>query len=690
MMLNDSLEFQKKLLETFRGEAEDHLKTMTTALVQLETAGPEEQKATIEIVFRAMHSLKGAARSVDQGEIEAVCQSLEDLCSNLKKGKQEFSREALNELTKGLDQLNALLERNPTPIVENNQLPQDSSPQKTIRVSATRLNSVLFQAEEMLSIKLASAQRLTELRNLEDEFQNWKKIRIKQTPEIEKELSPIEVEIRTLIGSLEQDHRSSAAMVDQLLEDVKTASMLPFSFITDGLSRTVRELAEHEKKEVGLFVHGADVEMDRRILEEIKDPLVHIVRNCIDHGLETPEIREANHKPKSGTLSIEISQKEGNKIELKVTDDGQGVDPEAVRAASVKSGDLTAEEARALTDDQAILLIFRSGVSTSPILTEISGRGLGLAIVREKIEKLGGSIELLTKKGESTTFRIELPLTLASFWGLLVQTRQQTFSLPLKNVARVLRVNREGIKTIENRGTIEVAGEVLPLVDLATVLGIPSHVSTQPRSTDWVLAVVLTYGTERIAFSVDEIIGTGEILFKSFSKHLARIRNLSGATVLGNGQVVPILNVLDLMGSSEEISRSNSSIPSKKEPSLKATKSILIVEDSITSRTLLKGILQAAGYRVKTAVDGLDAFTTLKTESFDLVVSDIDMPRMNGLELTKKIRSDTHLAHIPVILVTSNEGHDIRQSGINAGANAYIVKSNFNQSNLLEAIERFI
>jgi two-component system chemotaxis sensor kinase CheA len=329
--------------------------------------------------------------------------------------------------------------------------------------------------------------------------------------------------------------------------------------------------------------------------------------------------------------------------------------------------------------------MFLSGVSTSPIITEISGRGLGLAIVREKAEKLGGRVAVQTQAGQGTTLQILLPLTLATFRGTLVQAAGQAFVIPTTNIERVGRVRVAEIKTVENNETIALDGRAVALVRLANVLELPAGAATEDEPV-WLTFVVVTSGEKRIAFGVEAVLGAQEVLVKTLRKPLVRVRNIVGATVLGSGAAVLILNVADLLLSAVKVRPVAKSMPAR----VLERKALLVVEDSITSRMLLKNILESAGYRVRTAVDGLDALSLLKTEPFDGVVSDVEMPRLNGFSLTEKIRADRKLAELPVVLVTALGTQEDRERGVDVGANAYIVKRSFDQSNLLEALRRLV
>jgi two-component system chemotaxis sensor kinase CheA len=312
-----------------------------------------------------------------------------------------------------------------------------------------------------------------------------------------------------------------------------------------------------------------------------------------------------------------------------------------------------------------------------------------MAIVREKIDKLGGTISIQTAPDEGTTFRLLLPLTLATFRGILIQSGGQVFAVPTMNVERIGRIPREEVRTVENRETIQLNGKAVSLARLDEVLELPQKPSEEEEA--FISVMIVSAGDKSIAFKIDEMLYEDEILLKSLGKQLSRVRNIAGATVLGSGRVIPILNVSDLIKSALKMSARGGRIAVAENGKKEAkTQSILVVEDSITARTLFVNILESARYNITTAVDGVDAFTKLGEGEFDLVVSDIQMPRMNGFELTEKIRADKKYGNIPVVIVTGLESPEDKKRGIEVGANAYIVKSSFDQSNLLEVIKRLI
>lgn len=582
---------------------------------------------------------------------------------------------------------------------------------QTVRISTAKLDKVLLEAEEMLSVKMATAERVAELRSLAAMFELWKKEWARIQPGVGAlrnapgqaevvefldwncgHLKSLESKLQAITKSAGLDQHGIRRQVEGLLADAKQLLLLPFSTLLDLVPKMVRDLSREQGKEVDLIIRGGEIEADKRILEEMKDALVHLVRNCIDHGVERPELRAQRNKSARATLTIAVSQTEGQKVAILVSDDGAGIDLGKVKQAALKRGIISAAEAGQLNAEQALALVFQSEVSTSPIVTEISGRGLGLAIVREITERLGGRVAVETRPHFGTTFRIDLPLTLATFRGILVRVIDQIFVIPITHVERVARIKRDAIKTVENREMISLDGRAVSLARLGRVLEIPAARKLAPAS-EFVSVVVLgTASDERIAFAVDEVLREEEVLVKSLAKPLSRVRNFSGATILGSGKVVPILNVADLVKSARKADLPPPEAESgmiEEKAEIKRRR-ILVAEDSITSRMLLKSILESAGHDVKTVVDGVEALTELRSNEYDLVVSDIEMPRMNGFDLTAHIRSDKKLANRPVVLVTALASREDRERGIDVGANAYIVKSSFDQSNLIEVIQRLI
>jgi two-component system, chemotaxis family, sensor kinase CheA len=740
-MTSKDQELLQKLLATFKIEAEDHLRSISSGLTKLEKASSaEEQLATIEQMFREAHSLKGAARAVNRENVEATCQRLETLLARLKLKELSVSRDLIEELYRIVDNLNAtLLPGAPVPSTGREPVPQvqemhplsdaasvhdlsatkvppvreaaatdsatDSLSAETLRVSALKLDAFFRQTEELIPARTIMRQRVAECRELQEVVHRWAREwrsaaplnslqyardgarssdTLRRALDLnQKTLESLQTKLAVLGKHLSQDGRWLDRRIDDLVEEAKRISMVPISTLLEPFPKLVRDLCRDCGKEAELVMTGVDIEADRRVLEQMKDPLIHLVRNSIDHGIEPPDVRLGLGKPARATISIAVSPKDGDKVEINVSDDGAGIDVDKVRNVAVKLGRLIPEEARRLEAGQALSLIFESGVSTSAMITEVSGRGLGLAIVREKVEKVGGTVTVETSPGVETNFRLIVPLTFARFRGIVVRISDYSFVLPTTQVQRVVRVSQSEIKSVENRDTIQFNDRVVSAVRLADVLGmLQKNLPLDLKRK--IPAVILGWAGEQIAFLVDEVIDEQEVLVRNLGRQLPNVRNIAGATILGTGKVLPVLNVADLIQSAANLSSVSAQEVDEK------PKHVLVAEDSITARSLLKNILETAGYNVKTAVDGADALALLENEDFDLVVSDVDMPRLNGFDLTAKIRRHRKLLNLPVVLVTALDSRVDRERGADVGANVYIVKGGFDQSNLLDVVKRLV
>jgi len=758
-------EFSKQLLETFNIEAQEHLNAIAAGLMELEKpVSTARHAAVVEVVFRETHSLKGAARSVDLPDVDRTCQALENVFSAAKRNEITLTRETFDLLHECIGVLETLLKGSepeiktarmksrgliprlkeiaqvtaapPVPMEKAEPEPEPqpaAEPEKahpagmgispdSIRISSSKLDSLMLQAEDLGDAKRASAQRLAEIDRICRQFPAWKRhwsgtrnrLMVLRRGTRSEELQPLRERERTDYGKIAEFFEYNAEFVqnleselvhektmmktnyqflsnrtDTLIDDMKGLLMMPAGSSLEFFPRFVREFSREKGKNIDLVIEGKEIMVDRRILEEMKDAFIHMVRNAIDHGIESSDIRVQKGKPPAGRISIRFAYREGKNVEILVSDDGVGINPAKIRESAVKHGIIAQDDLDHLSDDEVIRLIFQSGFTTSRIITDTSGRGLGLAIVIEKVDRLGGSIRVDTEPGKGVSFRILLPLTLATFKGLVVSEGLQKFVFPLKNVERVMRVIPEMIKTVEGERVVNQGNEPLVLVRLSDALGIPQNTPKEASQAIYVVVVIST--DKRLGISVDEIGYTQDVMVKGFGQQLTRVRNITGAAVLGTGKVVPILNTGDLVKSAIRLrSEGPAHVPGYEKTGIKKKKTVLVTEDSITSRMLLKNILEGGGYQVETAVDGMDAIIKLRSGSFDIVVTDVDMPRMNGFVLTEKIRSDKKYSELPVVLVTALDSPADREHGIEVGANAYIVKSSFDQSNLLEVVKKFV
>ncbi|MFC1975551.1 chemotaxis protein CheW, partial [Chloroflexota bacterium] len=489
-----------------------------------------------------------------------------------------------------------------------------------------------------------------------------------------------------LYRQVSNDTMRLSLIINELQEEIKRVRMLPLSTITTTFGRMVRDLAREQNKQVTLTIEGGETELDKRVLEQIKDPLIHLLRNAVDHGMETPAERERGNKPAGGHIVLSASQ-QGNRIVITVSDDGGGLDLEAIRMSATRKGLLRMGEADILNDAEAANLIFNSGLSTSNIITDISGRGVGMDVVRQNVEELHGTLEVEFEPDQGTTFTMTLPLTLASSRGLLVRAGEQTLALPLTSVERMLQIGSSSIASVEGKEAITYQGKPIAVARLADLLELPP----KPSDADKLTVVIVAVAEKRLGLIVDDLVGEQEVVIKNLGKQLAKVAGFAGATLLGSGQVILVLHVADLIKLAARSKPRTLTITDADHKESDQRKTILVVDDSITTRTLEKNILEAVGYEVKLATDGKEALGVLATDGLPhLIVSDINMPRLDGFELTSRIKQDTRYTDIPVILVTSLDSPADKARGIEVGADAYIVKSSFDQGNLLDTIEQLV
>ena len=742
--MNES-EFIKRLLATFKVEAGEHLEAMGAGLAVL--AGSPNDREALEIVYREAHSLKGAARAVNLGELARLCHRMEDIFSDWKHGRGAPAAPVIEEILRAIDEAGdaaAALDPDapggawtaggaihridealrgetasapgaadpgagdsPSPAdgatatgdddagspSEPERAPGRNTPKgnvhrlDTVRIPAARMDAILLQSEELLGVRLSAAQRAGDLAGLNARLREWSRKFSSTDESAREELAAITYHLSVTARNADRDQRAFAALLDGLMAEIKQALMLPVGTLLEGLPKLVRDLARERRKEIDLVVEGGQLEVDRRVLEELKDPIVHIVQNCIDHAIETPGERAAANKPPRGVIAISALQREGNRFELRIRDDGRGFDTDALKEAALRSGLITAEAALDSDLDAMAMLAFHSGISTSPIITDVSGRGLGLAIVRNKVDRLGGGVSLAAEAGAGAEICLRVPITVATFRGVLVRCEGQQFLFPARAVRRVLRLDAAAVESVEGKEVLRVNGAAYSLWRLSELLGLADR-SAVPQRDRLPGALLVRAGGVQIAVAVDEIIAEQEVLVKGLGRQLARVRHIAGAAILGNGALVPVLYVPDLLKSA--MSGAAPAPRHARQDHDTPVRRVLLAEDSITARTLLKNILETAGFTVFPAVDGAEAWSILRTTPIDLVVSDVEMPRLNGFDLTARIRADKGLEHLPVVLITALESRDDRERGIEAGANAYIVKSSFDQSNLFETIERLL
>lgn len=498
------------------------------------------------------------------------------------------------------------------------------------------------------------------------------------------DINAVSSELHNTIGDFDSYLNGLNRLTSEVQDKLMRLRMVPVGSLTARLHRTVRVTAEHQAKLAKLTVEGEQVELDKTVLEEIADPLLHILRNAVDHGIEPPALRQALGKPKIGHIRVRATY-EATQVVIQVSDDGGGIEPEVVRAAAVRRGHISEAEATHLTDEEIYSFLFLPGFSTASEVSEISGRGVGMDIVKETVTRMKGTVAIQSVPGQGMTLTIRLPMTLAILRVILVKASTETFAIPLAPVTRILRIEKEDIEHIGQKPVIRVEGEVYPLLHLGAVLNLKHPADETLRR---VPVLILNLGSQQIAVAVDQLVEAREVVVKSMGNLLQRVPGIAGATLMGDGSVVLILNPNELVRDttrSEVQPRSVVRAPAKVREALQ----VMIVDDSVSVRRVLSNFVRNQGWTPTEARDGLEALELLQsgTVTPDIVLLDIEMPRMDGYELTTTVRSNSALKHIPIVMLTSRAGEKHRRKAMDVGATDYLVKP-YQEEVLLGVIRR--
>jgi two-component system chemotaxis sensor kinase CheA len=705
---------QLRLRALFLGELDQHVQALNRGLVALEErpSGADTEELVNEL-FRSAHSLKGAAHAAGVPPVETVCHHLEDVLARLRDGSLSLGDADLQPLFRAVDAVVAagrdLREGGDGSRLPVGEVVQElaaaatagtravaPSPDATampaagpalprgggvdvssragrtgdgpaVRVPTARLEALLNQAGEVL-LACRGAHELA--------------VNVASANDVLARAADQGAAVREVGERLDELTRAAQAM-DRLLssaghalaEGVRQAQVLPFAQACEGLERVCRDLARAGGKEARLQVVGGDVELDRSVLEAVREPLLHLVRNAVDHGIEAPEARAAAGKPPAGHVRVSASL-QGGTAEVSVADDGRGVDSAALSAVAERRG-LTAGE------DDVLGLAFTPGVSTSPIITEVSGRGIGLDAVRARVESLGGSARISSTPGTGTEAVLVLPLTLSAVRVLLVAAGTEVVGFPSSSVSRLVRAALGDLRVVGDHPVLLLDGRPAPVLWLAHLLGVDG----QPVPDKPFEGVLVGLPGSEALLAVGGLLAEEEVVMKPPGERLAGVPGLLGATVLASGRMAAILNPATIvrLGLGQAAPRASAS-PAAVQPA-RPTR-VLLAEDTLTTRALERSILEAAGYEVRAAVDGVDAWQLLEEHGADIVVSDVNMPRMDGLALCQAVRASGRFREVPFVLVTSLATDEDRRRGVEAGADAYIVKSSFDQELLLDTIER--
>ncbi|MBU3613232.1 response regulator [Polynucleobacter sp. MG-27-Goln-C1] len=708
-----------ELCNLFRIESAEHLQKLDAGLLSLEK-NPQNQ-SLVQEVFREAHSLKGSARMLGLIEIQGLANTVEDMLGAVRGGKLLVTAEVIKPQLATLDQIRKLVAEavgdsfasevplqtqpsdfqkivepsapptmpaiNPEIATKASEASQGDSINKgrsippefhieTLRVDARKLDFLLSQAGELV----VSRSRIL---RWQEEFGKL----VNQLDSGEIPTEPWVKAAQSMRAKLAEDASRLGVITEEMDGGIRGLRLLPISTLLEQFPRMVHDLAAEEKKQVDLVFEGENVVADKRIIEEMKSPLMHMLRNAIDHGIELPEDRIKHGKSPAGKILVKVSQ-EAEHVRLDVSDDGRGLDLEAIRLQAVKRHLYTESQALELDDAQLKNVLMTPGFSTNKMITDISGRGVGLDVVRSTVERMHGTLQIDSTTGKGMVFSLNLPVSLTSTRVMILREWGESYALPCEAIyfSKILKPGELLVR--EDRQCFYHDDEIITVSRLGALLDRPPQLVDSNAA---LICVVIKVGEFSFGLIVDELHDEEEIVLKAPPAPIKRLRNVSGLTVLDSGLVCAVLNPSDLAKS--VLHTHQKTVDDKKmihptEISIK--KSLLLVEDSIVTRIQEKRILEGAGYEVITAVDGVNAWNILASRSFDAIVSDIMMPNMDGLELTAKIRANKKFADIPIILVTSLASENDRRKGLEAGADAYISKSEFDQTVLLDSITRLI
>ncbi len=780
-------DIRQKLLATFQIEHRDHVEQIRSLLALIgkttgPPAGPEFDEA-----FRRAHSLKGAARAVDLEAVEGLAHRLETLFSRVRQGAlpldatvAEVVGKALDasedcvaalgdnrpvsavgpalaalERVLGIEPAPALAEARKTAPPENPASVPLFQPLDTVRITTRNFDGLLRSSGRLIAETQRQGQVTAQLNALARQIATLEKaaeqaLRVaarefrdparRDFPRVRASLESLKLRARSLsrqAGAVRRIEQRTAwtmsALGAQLRQDVWQARMVPAESLFEGYRKIMRDLAGDESKEIEFRATAAGIHADRGVLDALKDPLMHALRNAVSHGIETPRERLANGKAAAGLVTLRIDA-QGQRLTVAIEDDGRGIDLAKIAQVAVRQGIVSESEAAHSSPRDLARILFRPGFSTAPSITSLAGRGMGLSVVFEAVRRLQGNLDIQPREGPGTALLLSVPLSISTHRLLLVTSAGQPFGVPIHWIERLERIKLSRLGSVEGRPVISFDGQPVPVLRLRHFLGsepspanaapagsspaqsarpappnqpvprsrrapfsasaaeartAPSSVVRASTSDDDLRIMVLRSNGTRVAVAVDAFLKETEAVIQDLGPAAPPDGRISGGFLLDDGAVAFVLNPLELLEGSWRRQERTPVLPAEPQPKLEPP-SILVVDDSMTTRTLEKSILEAHGYRVRVAVDGVEALALLRAAPSDLVISDIQMPRMDGFELLEAIKMDPRLSAIPVIVVTSLDRREDRERGLALGAGAYIVKRKFDQGELLAAIRQIL
>ncbi|MBW4525584.1 MAG: hybrid sensor histidine kinase/response regulator [Phormidium tanganyikae FI6-MK23] len=714
-----------ELMELFRQEVEAQTIALNRGLVAIEAKPNSPQE--LESLMRAAHSIKGAARIVGLDAAVELAHQMEDCFVAAQKQTLALKAAQIDALFRSVDLIQSISQTQdvqqwfsqhhaeiesvhsaiisdskqppkpiiappPEPIQEpeirepENNAQRDASRDRAVRISADNLNRIVGLAGESMveaywlqpfseSLMQIRARQLALSKALEE---------LEPTHQIEQ-LRQQERDCRDLlsdrIAELGEYIRRTDSLSDRLYREVIQSQMRPFADGVQGFPRMIRDLARQLGKQIKFSIVGEATAVDRDILMKLEAPITHILRNAIDHGIELPQERIEAGKPAEGSIRLEASHR-GGMLMITIADDGRGIDPSQVQKQVIRRRLAPPEVARCMSHAELMEFLFLPGFSLSKQVTKLSGRGVGLDIAKAMAQEVGGTVRAMSSPRVGTTFHFQLPLTLSVVRTLLVEISGEQYAFPLSRIDRILQLDRASISVVENQPYFTFNTQHIGLISLDQVFGLP-----QPSSLpDTLCVILLSYQSAQYGLIVDRTLGERELVVRPLDSRLGKVQDISAASLTSDGSLVLIVDVSDLVRSINTLLDSGKLTAPRPVESAQLKKRILVVDDSITVREVERKLLEKQGYQVDVAIDGMEGWNAVRNQAYDLVISDVDMPRMNGIELIQQIKTHPRLRSTPVIVVSYRDRESDRLQGLDAGADYYLTKNSFQDDSLIRAV----
>lgn len=722
----------------FLVELHNSLDTIANNLLESEDSPHDDN--LLEAMMRAAHSIKGAARMIGIDAVVKLAHAMEDVfvatqkhsiklqkntvdqlffCVDLLKSVEDTPAEHLRQWTLNNTQiLNQFLQslqriqsgqqvspaKQPAPTSTDKTRTEQPATAKakpidnSVRVSAERINRLVGLAGElsvtshwlrdysdsMINLKRKHNDMLAQierLRNLIDDSPHCE-VQQRLIGDIQHHAEHYRDALTSQIFSLDNFDRRSSTLSSQINHEIIASRMRPFSDSIQGYKRVVRDLSSTLNKKVNLHIQGEQTTVDRDILEKLEAPLNHMIRNAIDHGIESPDERRTLGKDETGNITISVSHQAGRLL-IQVKDDGRGVDTEIIREKILSRQLVSEQMAESLSKSELLDFLFLPAFSTRTEVTELSGRGVGLDIVHSALQETRGKLHCDSELGQGMQINMELPLTLSVIRSLLVSIMGELYAFPLAKIHSIFKVSKNNISTLEDKQYVTLNDKHIGLIHCSQILGVQNRQAAQ----DEIPVIIIGDWHNSFGLVVDELLGERSLALRTLNKKLGKIKDISAAALTDDGEPVLLFDTDDLLQSIQDIinGRDLYKIDSTQQAAIDS-KRVLIVDDSLTVREIEKKLLESRGYLVDVAIDGVDGWNTVRNAHYDLVISDVDMPRMNGIELIKLIKNDAALRSLPVMMVSYKDRSEDKQKGLEAGADYYLTKGSFHDDTLIEAV----